>query len=795
MKIFAKKGVIQKITIIILAVVCINFIAPNYSNASFSVGGVLATPFVDFFCMIGDACINLMQKLMTFKWGAAPNDFSLNTFLLDADSNTVSSSKPSEFASEITIDTSEFTSINGKYKIPQATYSPEQIFKGDVAGLDINFINPRYNEGPADKLQETIAAWYVNLRNLATVGLLCMLAYVGIRMLLSSTAPDKAKYKQMFMDWLIALCLLYFLHYIMAFALTIVGAICNAVGGDSGASVLVHTTGGNVSGYFTTNLLGLARFQVQYDDIAQKFTYMVLYLALVAYTGVFTWHYLKRVIMMAFLTIIAPLVALTYPIDKMGDGKAQAFNMWLKEYVFNLLIQPFHLVLYTVLVGTSLEIASNNMLYAIACMAFILPAEKFLKKLFGFDRAPLGTMGALTGFTAGALLSKIGNGGSGGTKQVIDGKAGASAANGDKTPRFSKKHGIDGIVAPTNAEHAKLGSGNESGENTDSAVDKNEAEGLNFASHDDKAYMNTGMDTDMDTGMDEGSNLDEIKGNEPTVATPAIHDNGRFANFKQGMKNIKQGMDNVANYHGGYKAMAIKGAKTIGRGAKLYAKTGLNAVGTVAGLGVGLASGKGFSGAVAGAAVGKTLGNRMGNVAGKITKGAGSAVKTTRSAYQSGLRTVDTFKGNTKFQDQQARKQFLNSAETNQYIRDKLTKDNNGVAPTRADIQREKEKMEAYIKEGMYDAKQIYAAQKAEKYGVSDKQSAMIAALAQDRGITADMLADDKKYAAKAKDLAFEFEAKGQSKEDAARSAEYVLNVMKAQNGQAHNLKKPSEKA
>ena len=40
---------------------------------------------------------------------------------------------------------------------------------------------------------------------------------------------------------------------------------------------------------------------------------------------------------MAFLTIIAPLVALTYPIDKINDGKAQAFNMWFKEYIFNLL--------------------------------------------------------------------------------------------------------------------------------------------------------------------------------------------------------------------------------------------------------------------------------------------------------------------------------------------------------------------------------------------------------------------------------------------------------------------------
>lgn len=33
--------------------------------------------------------------------------------------------------------------------------------------------------------------------------------------------------------------------------------------------------------------------------------------------------------------MIAPLVALTYPIDKVKDGKAQAFDMWFKEYTMN----------------------------------------------------------------------------------------------------------------------------------------------------------------------------------------------------------------------------------------------------------------------------------------------------------------------------------------------------------------------------------------------------------------------------------------------------------------------------
>ena len=48
----------------------------------------------------------------------------------------------------------------------------------------------------------------------------------------------------------------------------------------------------------------------------------------------FTWIYIKRAITVAFLTLMAPLVAITYPIDKINDGQAQAFDRWLKEYIF-----------------------------------------------------------------------------------------------------------------------------------------------------------------------------------------------------------------------------------------------------------------------------------------------------------------------------------------------------------------------------------------------------------------------------------------------------------------------------
>ena len=41
-----------------------------------------------------------------------------------------------------------------------------------------------------------------------------VLLYVGIRMMLSSIASEKSKYKKMLGDWVISMCLVFVLHYI-----------------------------------------------------------------------------------------------------------------------------------------------------------------------------------------------------------------------------------------------------------------------------------------------------------------------------------------------------------------------------------------------------------------------------------------------------------------------------------------------------------------------------------------------------------------------------------------------------
>lgn len=132
------------------------------------------------------------------------------------------------------------------------------------------------------------------------------------------------------------------------------------------------------------------------------YAYGILYLVLVIETVIFIIQYLKRVFQLAMLTMIAPLIAFMYPIDKIGDEKAQAYNTWIKDYIFNVLLQPLHLLLYTIFIGAANELFHKNLIYALVMYGFMIPAEKYFKKIFGFEKA--------TGVPPGGIAHGIGAG-------------------------------------------------------------------------------------------------------------------------------------------------------------------------------------------------------------------------------------------------------------------------------------------------------------------------------------------------------------------------------------------------
>ncbi len=459
------KQKMQKIIATLLILVTCTFAVPNFSQADF--GGKLFSPVVNLFAALGDVVIGGLQHWMlgtSSLWSASleHDDYNVTQMTEKIENGESTSAIVVEVAGK-NLDRGWFP-FDGKYDdiaVPNIIYSPELIFSNLVPALDINFLNPdpsRYNPveigtqtpiSTGSALHEVIAAWYTAFRNIALVGLLSVLVYVGIRIVISSSAGEKAKYKERLTDWLVALCLLFVMQYIMSFTINITEQITTIFSGSQTIDVRVRDSKvisssdvessnddgsdveKNVDFAFTTNLMGYMRFMVYLDDLLEKCAYLIIYLVLVIYTVMFTIIYMKRVLYMAFFTMIAPMVALTYPLDKLSDGKAQAFNLWIREYIFNALIQPMHLALYTMLMTSSMYLATTNPIYALIAIGFLFPAEKFIKKMFGFDKAQ--TAGGAGSFAGGALTMALLN------RMRGRGRSGISSSGNDYSGDYIEK--------------------------------------------------------------------------------------------------------------------------------------------------------------------------------------------------------------------------------------------------------------------------------------------------------------------------------------------------------------------
>ena len=89
----------------------------------------------------------------------------------------------------------------------------------------------------------------------------------------------------MLMDWVVALCILFFLHYMMSFILTFVEILVDGISSatsdivvgiytDETYSTLVTNINGEELVY-KTDLTGLCRLQVQSKDLSVKLIYLI----------------------------------------------------------------------------------------------------------------------------------------------------------------------------------------------------------------------------------------------------------------------------------------------------------------------------------------------------------------------------------------------------------------------------------------------------------------------------------------------------------------------------------------
>lgn len=429
MKIFEK---FRKMILSLLIVILLFFSMPIRSEAGFGrwAGNTLGQPILQFAAMIGDTFIGILHKSVLDSENGI-----LDSVLLDANNPTVTegdlAANPEldyngdgESGTEADREAYERDYENRKdltdvkfdseiigtegVSIPNIMVCPEYIFSNRIALLDVDFVNPtnyiNQKESVASSLQGTISSWYKAFRNLAIVAMLTILVYIGIRIIIGSTAQDKAKYKERLQDWLVGLCLIFIMHFIMSGTLMLTKGITNLLSKVNSYYIVQLPAEFSEDGNPMTikeNLTGYVRLLSQQDELADSFAYGIMYLVLVIFTYMFLIKYIKRVLYMAFFTMIAPLVAMTYPLDKLADNKSQGFSMWFKEYLMNALIQPVHLILYTVFISTAASLAQDNVIYSLVALGFMIPAEKFIKSMFRLDQGK--TTGGLGDIAGGAL--------------------------------------------------------------------------------------------------------------------------------------------------------------------------------------------------------------------------------------------------------------------------------------------------------------------------------------------------------------------------------------------------------
>ncbi len=706
MKIFQNKKLFKKLMIIFLIILIFSFCVPKGVRAEDGIGGKLLNPIMSFFVGLGDGIMAILHSIIFHSDNALIHiDTSASIWskvivivaavvlvAISIAACVITGGGAAAVAlgvikivlvsGAVTTITFPITTSLVEGMLPDSMYlplysiTPQEIFSNKIPLLDVDFFNPTDSidledgttmESTAYQLRDTVANWYLILRDIAVVALLSILVYVGIRIIISTTSSDKAKYKQLLVDWVVAVCLLFVMHYIMSFSNMLVEKIIDIVDStqinvkekdtdvkepemfeitdsdfvDKAYETLVEKPAengdisseedspyysfflddsGNTAGSDSTRLLWPAENFVQQariklqllDDDEETFVsigWKLIYVILVVDTLIFIVTYLKRLIYMTFLTIIAPLVAMTYPIDKMNDGKAQAFNMWFKEYIFNLLIQPMHLILYTILVTSAMNFASKNLLYVIVALYFMIPAEKLLRKFFGFEKAQ--TPGLLGGPAGAALMMS-------GMNKLFKGPKPGKIGTGGRNVSSEDKDDNDAGKKPRmnwdGKEEAMIGSmsDNDTAQNTNESNANENNENINndnlINSKDGDQNSKNNMTNNFDGGNSQINNLQNEENDDnnlngehlqlnknsgvgENVDGSAEEEKKRQGKIRRAMRATRVATGTAARYYGRKLKKPktwISAGKKLGRTAVKFTGT---AVGATAGAIAGITSG------------------------------------------------------------------------------------------------------------------------------------------------------------------------------------------------------------
>ena len=361
-------------------------------------------------------------------------------------------------------------------------------------------------------MAKVVTPWYNFFRQIATIVYMMTLLVIGIKIMFSSTADQKAKFKDTLTSWVVGVAILTMFPYVMKYVVTINNTMVQSIHDYANSSdatcanpkILNVTTkeafkmfgkssfvenmlsenppgGSSIDAASIRDSMMRVRLYAQYK---KKVILAAVYFIMIGQMIVILFMYYKRAFMIAFLITLFPLVAMTYVLDKMGDKKAQSFEIWFKEFTVNVIVQLFHAVVYAVVVGLGVEkymTDDGSWLFMIISILFLFEGEKILRGIFNVKGAAnsvgdLAATGlAVYGVAKGAKSLMKGDKDSGGSAQDKKDMKGIADRQAQRT-EMNQGGGANAAKTPPPGGGGTDGSGG-SGGGSDGSYDKDNEPG------------------------------------------------------------------------------------------------------------------------------------------------------------------------------------------------------------------------------------------------------------------------------------------------------------------------------
>lgn len=251
-------------------------------------------------------------------------------------------------------------------------FTIEKAVLGKVPIFDINFFDVTTEDSEvSSNIKQSVASWYQIMYRLAQILSILVLIYIGIRMAMASNPEDKVNYKKMFKNWIVGFALLFLLHYGIVIILKLNSFLISLIPDSLLSKNYENQIVGKMIDVWDSK-----------ESIWSILLYFLTYVIMVGYEIYFFLKYFKRLLTMGFLVIISPLITVTYAIDKVDDGKAQAYTTWISLFMSNTFMQAVHALMYAIFVFSASSIAEKAPMIAIIFFIGILKGEEIFKKLF-----------------------------------------------------------------------------------------------------------------------------------------------------------------------------------------------------------------------------------------------------------------------------------------------------------------------------------------------------------------------------------------------------------------------------